>query len=207
MRLFIVGASGRTGRHVVTEAVSRGHGVSALMRPGSKGFADSSCRILVGDALDAEILAQSIPGHDVIISCLGQRTFNDALLLRMATQAMLHAMQRADVTRYLVLSQGLLFPSDKLFIRLLRWILRRHLRDSEAMEAIVRESGSDWTIVRPPRLLDGGPRRGYRISVGARADGAASMQRADLAAFLLDEAEKREHVCKIIGITQQDGHA
>jgi NAD(P)H-binding len=62
-------------------------------------------------------------------------------------------------------------------------------------------SNVDWTIVRPPRLKAGGVPRGYRVRSGARPAGAWAMQRADLAAFLLDEAEREGHKKEIVGIT------
>lgn len=80
-------------------------------------------------------------------------------------------------------------------------ILAPLVSDSGAMEAAISASSADWTIVRPPRLLDGGRRRGYRIAVGNRPVGPASMQRADLADFLVEEAMAGEHVREIVGIT------
>jgi putative NADH-flavin reductase len=114
---------------------------------------------------------------------------------------MFTAMSQSGVRRYLVVSQGLLFPSRNPMIALLRLILRRFVADSAAMERLVRASDADWTIVRPPRLVEGGALRGYRTAAGARPVGASSMQRADLAAFLLDEAERGEHVKAIVGVT------
>ena len=69
------------------------------------------------------------------------------------------------------------------------------------MEDLVQASDVDWTIVRPPRLRDGGALRGYRLQVGARPTGAWAMQRADLAVFLVDEAENAEHLKTIVGVT------
>lgn len=67
------------------------------------------------------------------------------------------------------------------------------------MERLVEASDTDWTVVRPPRLVDGA-QRDYRIKVGALPDGAWSMSCADLAAFLLDEAERRGHVKGVVGL-------
>ena len=69
------------------------------------------------------------------------------------------------------------------------------------MERVVSVSEVDWTIVRPPRLLEWAAPRGNRIEVGVQPSGPWSMQRADLAAYLLDEMENPKHVKTIIGIT------
>jgi hypothetical protein len=50
----------------------------------------------------------------------------------------------------------------------------------------------DWTIVRPPRLTDGAA-QGYQVNP-QQLSFAASLPRADLARFLVDQLETREHV-------------
>jgi putative NADH-flavin reductase len=201
MNLLIIGATGRTGRPLTEQALERGHCVTAMIRgPGSLNR-HQNLQIVVGDPSRYDDLARVLPGHDVVISCLGQRSRADASLLRNASAAMLDAMARSGVRRYLVVSQGLLFPSWNPIIALLRMILARHVADSIAMERLVCASDVDWTIVRPPRLLEGGARRGYRVKVGAAPGGAWAMQRADLAEFLLDESQKQEYVRAIVGVT------
>jgi putative NADH-flavin reductase len=121
--------------------------------------------------------------------------------LRDAAAAILEAMAGTRGRRYIVVSQGLLFPSRNPIIALLRLMLARHVADSSAMEGLVRASDVDWTIVRPPMLKEGAKPRGYRIQSGAAPRGAWAMQRTDLATFLLDEAEKAKHKREIVGIT------
>ena len=201
MNLFLLGATGRTGRHVLDQALARGHGVTALVRDPSTLQARQNLRTKRGDPRRADDLTSVLGGHDAVISCLGQRSTSDATLLRDAAAAALEALRRAGVRRYVVLSQGLLFSSRNPIIHLLRLILARHVADSAAMERLVCASDIDWTIVRPPRLLDGGAAKGYRIELDAQPKGAWSMQRADLAAYLLDEAEYRKNPRAIVGIT------
>lgn len=200
MNLLILGATGRTGRLVTEQAISRGHSVTAMVRNPEPLNPHATLRSIIADPLNVEDLARVLPGQDAVISCLGQRSRADACLLQKAAAAMLVAITRVGIRRYLVVSQGLLFPSRNPIIGLLRLMLARHVADSTAMEGLVQASHTDWTIVRPPMLLEGGAKRGYRIKVGALPAGAWAMQRTDLATFLLDEAEKQEHVRAIVGI-------
>jgi putative NADH-flavin reductase len=201
MNLFLLGATGRTGRLIVERALSRGHGVTAMVRDPATLPAQPRLHIETADPLGADLLARNLAGHEVVISCLGQKSRGDAHLLEKAASATLDAMARTGVRRILVVSQGLLFPSWNPLIFLLRLILARHVADSVAMEQLVRTSDIHWTIVRPPRLLEGGASQGYRIKIGAQPKGSWSMQRIDLAAFLLDEAESGKHKRHIVGIT------
>ncbi len=200
MNLFIIGATGRTGRYVVQQARARGHQVTAMIRrPDDAMQAGANLRLVVGDPLSAADLAAGLAGQDVVISCLGQRRRGDARLLQNAAAAILQVMP--PNSRYIVLSQALLFPSRSPIVALLRLILARHVADSTAMENLVHASDIDWTIVRPPRLLEGGAARGYRVAVDALPAGAMAMQRSDLAAFLVDEAERADHKRSIVGVT------
>ena len=199
MRILVLGATGRTGRHVVDQALTRGHEVSGLIRSASS--VKTAFTAIIGDATEPDVLASVLPSHNIVISCLGQRVQADGGILQRSAQALLDAMRRTSGRPIVVVSQGLLFPSRSPLIFLLRWILARHVRDSRAMEAVVRATGVDWMIVRPPRLLDGRKSEGYRVAVDVRPNGPASMQRTDLAAFLLDEAEARRYSQKVVGIT------
>ena len=199
MRILVLGATGRTGRHVVDQAVARGHEVSGLVR--SASYVKTAFAAISGDPTEADVLASAIPRHDIVISCLGQRVQADGDILQRSAQAVRDAMRHTGGRPLFVVSQGLLFPSRNPLIFLLRWVLASHIRDSRAMESVLRATDINWMIVRPPRLLDGGKSEGYRIAVEARPRGPASMQRLDLAAFLLDEAEARRHSQKVVGIT------
>lgn len=59
------------------------------------------------------------------------------------------------------------------------------LAEAERAEAAVRESGLDWTLVRPPRLVDGGP---GPVTVGPAEPArlGSRIPRGNLARVLLD---------------------
>jgi len=52
MLLVVFGASGRTGRQVVAQAIERGHGVTAFVRGASRFAAPMAARVVEGDARD-----------------------------------------------------------------------------------------------------------------------------------------------------------
>jgi nucleoside-diphosphate-sugar epimerase len=124
MRLFLLGATGRTGRLVLQQALARGHVVTAIVRAASpldtfNTHASRDLRIVAGNPLASEALAPHLPGHDVLISCLGQRSRRDATVLHQGAVAALDALARSGVRRYLVVSQGLLFHRRNPLIALL----------------------------------------------------------------------------------------
>ena len=69
------------------------------------------------------------------------------------------------------------------------------------MERIVRASGLDWTIARPPRLTNGALTRAYGVADGRMPFGAGlTISRADVADFLLEEVERPAHVGQMVGL-------
>jgi len=200
MKLLVIGASGRTGRRVVEEAVSRGHPVTAFVRVAPKDRFPPEARGVIGNPMRIGDLVSHLADQDVIVSCLGQRSAADAHVLRDSAAVVLGAMGRSTVRRYIVVSQGLLFESRNPLISLLRVLLARHLTDSAAMERRLVQSEVPWNIVRPPRLTEGRQSTGYRAAINARPTGAWSMGRANLAAFLVDEAESGTYQRQIVGV-------
>jgi len=201
MRLYVIGGSGRTGRHVVDQAIARGHEVTALVRYEHSLSPQPRLQLIRGNAARPEDVAAYLDGHDAVVSCLGHRRAADAHLLEDAADALLDAMACTGVSRCLFVSQGLLFASRNPLTGLLRWTSARRIADWAAMEHLVELSDTDWTLVRAPRLRDGGAPHGYKATAGARPDGPASLERADLAAFMLDAVENHQYSRSIVGVT------
>ena len=73
MKIIVFGATGGVGQHVVEMAVAAGHEVSAFVRTPEK-LKITGVNIIQGDAFNAEQVANAIPGHDAVVSCLGSST-------------------------------------------------------------------------------------------------------------------------------------
>ena len=140
MKLFVVGATGRTGRHVIDQALIRGHSVTAVVRQRDMLDPRAGLLVVLGDPLQAHDLEPFLPGHDAVISCLGIRRRTDASILRDAAAATLAAMASSGLQRYLVISQGLLFQSWNPIVLLLKFILAKYVADSIAMERLIFEA-------------------------------------------------------------------
>jgi uncharacterized protein YbjT (DUF2867 family) len=68
------------------------------------------------------------------------------------------------------------------------------------MEEAVKHSGMDWTIVRPPRLIDGPLTGIYRRAVDANLRRGYRISRADLADAILACLEDQDTVKKTIAV-------
>jgi putative NADH-flavin reductase len=201
MKLFVIGATGRTGWEIVQQALERGHHVTAFVRsPEDVNLKHERLTVLQGNVADENQLAEAMQSHDAVLSALGPRdVFKPSSLLRDSALATARAMQRSGVKRLLILSAAAHFPGIP--NRIVSFVLRNHMRDSLAMENVVQESGLDWTIARPPRLTQKQCTT-YRSREGAAPQKGFTLSRKAVAAFMLDAIEQKRHFQKIVGIAK-----
>jgi putative NADH-flavin reductase len=190
MKLAIFGASGVTGRHLLEQALQAGHQVTALKRtPGSLQL-QTGLTTVIG-SLDQQAAVQSvIQGADAVISVLGMRDKDATPVCTDGARSILEAMASTGVRRLIALSAyGAAETSNaSWFIRFVRTVIASKMHDKDNMEALVRSSDSDWTLVRPPMLTNGSRTDHYRASTDLRPGLTGRLSRADLAAFILQEA-------------------
>ncbi|WP_030416828.1 NAD(P)-dependent oxidoreductase [Streptomyces sp. NRRL S-1448] len=195
MKLTVLGASGGVGRQLVTHALADGHQVTAALRSPEK-LTEHHERLTVvrTDPLDPASVKAVVDGADAVLSGMGQAGRHDPLRpASTSARAVVEAMTATGVRRLLVVSAGPLnrtgagqpFLSHRVFGPLLWAALKEVYTDLTRMEAVLRDSGLDWTAVRPPRLLDRPGEGRYRHAVEAGPAGSV-IARADVARAMLD---------------------
>ncbi|MBW8480980.1 NAD(P)-dependent oxidoreductase [Actinomadura parmotrematis] len=209
MRLTVIGATGGIGKEVVRQALERGHEVTAAVRDpdGLPAGLRERAEVVRADVLDPDALAPLVKGRDAVISALGTRTRGPDTIQADGARSEVAAMTAAGVRRLLLVGAAGAVddPADGPFTRyavkpLLQRILRDNFLDLAEGEEIVRRSDLDWTIVRPPRLLDRPGKGAYRSAVGGLVRGGRSIARADVATALLDFVGNTGTHRKAVGI-------
>ncbi|MFB6570613.1 NAD(P)-dependent oxidoreductase [Streptomyces noursei] len=210
MRITVVGASGGIGRHLVSQALADGHEVTAALRSPEK-LTERHPRLTVVrvDALGATSVKPAVEGADAVLSGIGQLGRHDPLRpASTSARAVTEAMAATGVRRLLVVSAGPLnrtgtgqpFLSHRVFSPLLWAILKELYTDLERMEAVLRGTDLDWTVVRPPRLLDKPGTGRYRHAVEAGPAGS-SVPRADVARAMLDLVPDATTYGRAVGVS------
>ncbi|MCX4525253.1 MULTISPECIES: NAD(P)-dependent oxidoreductase [unclassified Streptomyces] len=199
MRLTVFGATGGVGHEVVRQALDAGHEVTAVVRDPARLDVPAHDRLrvaVVRDLTDEAALLPVLTGQEAVISALGPTNNKQARLTPIAGPALrsiVAAMERAGVSRLTAVSAAPLGPKtreDGAFTRLMVYpILRRVLRDLYAdlavMEAAIAASDTQWTVIRPPRLLNRPHTGRYRRALDANVPGGTVIPRADVADALL----------------------
>lgn len=205
MNILVVGATGGLGQEVVACLGRDGHRVTALVRAASGATFAGNVSVARGDVLDQSSLPPALAGQEGVICVLGTPSPRQAsTLLREGTKNLADAMRNAGVNRVVcvtLLGAGSSRPNASLFYRqvILR-VLAPMLADKEAQEQVVRESGLDWTIVRPPRFTDGKPRGELRVISEGAGGRLGRVVRADLAKFLVDTATRGDYVGQAVEV-------
>ncbi len=194
-RILIVGATGGTGRQLVTQALERGFWVTALVRNPSKlQLEHQRLTVVQGNVLDAGSVDVAMRGQEAVFSALGhQRFFYPTRIQSLGTKIILHAMEAHGVRRFICMSSlgigdsvGRLGLMYTFFV--IPLILPFYFWDKTRQERVIAASNADWTIVRPGALKNGG-RRGD-VKHGARVGSfiwTVRVSRANVANFMIDQ--------------------
>lgn len=211
MNIALFGATGGTGYQVLVQALEQGHRVKALARdPAKLPAGQDALTPIAGDVLDQAAVNACVQGAEAVICVLGTRTGSPSAkpdgtqtplgeLLGMfgakaepiearGTRSILAAMQSEGVRRLIaVTSMGVGDSADQLpfiFRAFMQITLKSVMAAKEEQERLIRESGLDWTIVRPGGLTDG-PRTGAYAAGIEKSIKAGRVSRADVAEFVL----------------------
>ncbi|NUP08743.1 MAG: SDR family oxidoreductase [Polyangiaceae bacterium] len=205
MRLFVLGATGRTGGEIVDVALARGHEITAYARSPQKLTPRERLRVAAGELHDVSALAKAMRGHDAVLSAVGppaRDAFKPCTLMTDVAASTVAGMTTAGVSRLGIVSAAVLFQEPGIFYAFFRWFLRHHRRDLETMEAVVTATDLSWTIARPPRLVQK-PVEQYRAASGSLPPNHSfSTSFRSVAAFLVDAIEGEKHVQQVVGVTQ-----
>jgi putative NADH-flavin reductase len=186
---LVFGASGRTGRWLVADAVAKGHRVTAFMRRRPKycGGLDGA-RILLGDVLQPKSIEAAVVGQDAVFWCVAPRAMDaSSRLISMGTTNVLWAMQRAG-SRLLICASAFGVGDSRWggpYARVLRRVLGQRVLDMERQEEAIRGSGVEWVIVRPTLLTNGPRTESYRIGTDLHLGLFPRISRANVAHFMM----------------------
>ena len=198
MKLTVFGATGGTGSEAVGQALDAGHEVLAVVRnPARLRISHPNLTIMTADVLQPAEIADAVAGRDAVISALGhsqrpaeRKAAARPTLCADSARSVTEAMRATGSRRLVIVSaSGPYTDGDGPVLRyVLKPIVRRFLKDDwddlVAMEEVVRASGLDWTVLRPPQLTDKPVTGRYRTRLDANARGLR-VSRADVAHLAL----------------------
>jgi uncharacterized protein YbjT (DUF2867 family) len=210
LKLTVFGATGGIGGHVVRQALAAGHHVTAVVRdPARFDVSHPALNVVTVPGLtDPDGLHAALDGNDVAISGVGPRGRKDGPVAASTTHGMLRAMEASGVRRFVAVSavpvgpvpEGESFLNRRILLPFIGAFARDVYVDLAEMEDEIRRSATEWTIVRPPRLVNKPLTGKYRTVVGANVPRGYAISRADVAHLMLAALDNPATVREAIGI-------
>lgn len=178
MKVMVFGAAGRTGRQVVAALVAAGHEVTAAVRSGPAFHGAVTVR---PDLSDADAVRAAVAGCDAVISTLASGPGNPACLTLARALLPLAGLRFVSVAGAAVDAPGdaKALP-DRIISRIMRVVAGKMLAERQTEHDLLAVSDLRWTMLRPPRLVDGAATG--RIAITTRTPAGMRLTRADLAA-------------------------
>jgi putative NADH-flavin reductase len=216
MKIALLGATGRTGKCIIEEALKRGHKISAIARNTEK-LKDLNISITEGTPYDYETIARAITGCDAVINTLNISRKSDNpwsplaapkdLISKSATHA-LKAMEKAGIKRFVALSTIGAGRSWKKAPGILKFIvsisnLKHAFLDHGKQEEILEKSSMDYTICRAPMLSKEINSTGAVATAEEKKPASAVLSRNSAAEFFLDIIENNNYIRETINLSNK----
>ena len=175
MRLFLLGATGNSGRRILRYALELGHPVTAFVRNQSKlleilgRHIPKGLHVIAGDIDKSAKLAGAMVGHDVVINAAGHVTEGDRFtrLVQNVIQQMENSLGAGSRLWQLGGAAVLDVPGTNLMAVDLPMVPKVYEAHRSNLDAL-RKSSLDWSMLCPGPMIeapDGEPTKGLRLSV------------------------------------------
>lgn len=207
MKIALIGATGFVGSRLLTEALTRGHQVTAIVRdPAKLTEPHANLTVVTGDANKVDELAAQLAGHDVVINSFNAGWTNPNLYhdFLQGSRDIEAATEKSGVKRLIAIGgagslylngqqlvDGPQFPAD---IKPGATAARDYLNELKQNDSL------DWTFFSPAIEMHPGISTGrtghYRLGLENPVfddNGQCVLSGEDLAVVILDEVEQQKH--------------
>jgi putative NADH-flavin reductase len=204
MNILILGATGRAGRLLLTEALKRGHRVTVLVSHKSTLIINTPMMtVYEGTPLNRFTLSDAMKGCDAVLSTLNISRTSDFPWARLRTskdflsttlRKVLEIATEQQINRIIITTAWGVGETRKDIPFWFRWLIdnsniRYPYRDHELQEQIIKHFDINWTVVRPVGLTDARNRKEVVVSLDNDPKPKLTVSRQIVAKFMMDVVE------------------
>jgi putative NADH-flavin reductase len=205
MKVALVGATGYVGSRVLSEALNRGHQVTAIVRSPEKLPQHPQLSAARCDVSNEDAVAEVVAGHDAVISAFNpSRVSRDNNTPQIgAIRSLIAGMKKAGVKRLLVvggagsleIAPGLQLVDTPDFPPIWK---PGSLATREVLNILRSKQELEWCFLSPSALLEPGQRTGrFRLGTDQLlidSTGQSKISLEDYAMAMIDELENPKHI-------------
>ncbi|MEO0899206.1 MAG: NAD(P)H-binding protein [Bacteroidota bacterium] len=217
MHILLLGATGRTGKHIVHAALAKGHSLHCVVRDASKLDKHEQIIPFVGNPTDKGLLEKAMKGCDAMISALNISRTSDfpwaplrtpPTLMSDMLKTALPLLKKEGIKRVVICSAWGAGDSLKDIPFWFRWTIQASniqmaYQDHERQEEILTKSDLDWTIVRPVGLTPFKGKNEILESEGMNPQPNLIISRHMLGSYLSEAVERDDLIGKIRVVSQK----
>ena len=210
MKITIIGASGGLGLETVKRGLDRNHSITTLSRSEIKMEENKLLTMLLGDATNKAALLNSIQNAEAIIVTLGtSKNMKSTTLFSDFAKLIVEIQRENKINIPFIFVTGFGAGESKNYVSwliklFLKYLLKDVYDDKTKMEEIITYSNLNWTVIRPGRLLDKELTEKYRVENKLfKGINIGGINRADVADFLIKQAENQTELKKYISISEK----
>ena len=208
MNITIIGASAGIGLETVKRGLNRNHSITTLSRSEINIEEKKSLKTILGDATNRADLISAIQNADALIVTLGTSKDMKATTVFSDFAKLIVEINRENkIDIPFIFVTGFGAGESKNYVSwivkmFLKYLLKDVYADKTNMEEIITSSDMNWTVVRPGRLLVNELTEKYRIENNLfKGINIGGVNRADVADFLIKQAENQTELKKYIAIS------
>lgn len=210
MNITVIGASAGLGLETVKRGLDRNHSITTLSRTKIEIEEKRTLKVILGDATNKADLINSIQNADALIVTLGTgKNMKATTLFSDFAKLIVEIHRENKIGIPFIFVTGFGSGESKNYVSwlvkmFLKYFLKDVYADKTKMEEIITSSDLKWTVVRPGRLLDKGLTEQYRVENKLfKGINVGGINRADVADFLIKQAEKQTELKKYIAISEK----
>lgn len=208
-KLLILGATGRTGKHLLAEALKANHEVHILVRNARKVNIDSP-KLVIFEGLSTDLLTleKAMEGCEVVLSALNISRTSDFpwAALRTPTDFLSNTIKniialtpKLGVKHVVVTSAWGVLETKAHIPFWFRWLIDYSnigygYREHENQEQILQRSSINWTAVRPVGLTNFTETKPVQVSFNNSPKPNLLISRLNVARYMLDIAQRHIYV-------------
>lgn len=209
MKILLLGATGRTGRHLLQQSLDHGHTVHALVRDKSKiKITYENLMVFEGSPLDKALLSNAMKGCEAMLSALNISRYNDWPWTKLRTpidflssvmKNIIELAPQHHIERIIFTSAWGVAETRKDIPGWFRWFIEHSnilypYEDHAKQEELLKQTSLQWTSIRAAGLINGKAKKPIIVSFNNTPRPRLTISRRNLAGFMLDVLEKNMYV-------------
>ncbi|EST52293.1 hypothetical protein T458_15010 [Brevibacillus panacihumi W25] len=200
MKIAIIGASGKAGRLIMEEAVSRGHKVTAIVRDAAK-VQNPQVEVLEKDIFDLK--ADDLRAFEAVVNAFGAAPGQETLHVK-AGRILIEALSGLSTRLVVVGGAGSLYVDEEQATRVMdtpdfpKEYYATAFNQGQNLQDLQQSTSVEWTFISPAAFFDPQGKRTGTYQKGkdrliTNKKGQSYISYADYAIAVVDELEHPEH--------------